>query len=116
MLNRRALGEQQEHLAKEWLTAQGYQILEQNFRCRQGEIDLIGRDGRYLVFIEVKYRKDSRCGDPLEAVDRRKQERILLTARFYLRSRGYSELTPCRFDIVAVRGENITVLKNAFGI
>ena len=80
MENRRIRGQQKEELAAAWLERQGYEILEHNYRCRQGEIDLIARDGRYLVFIEVKYRNSAKCGDPLEAVDRRKQAKILYTA------------------------------------
>ena len=115
MENRRAAGAQREAMAADWLEARGYTILERNYRCRQGEIDLIGRDGRYLVFIEVKYRRDGRLGDPLEAVNARKQARILYTARNYLREKRYSLSTPCRFDVVAVRGNEISVLKDAFG-
>ena len=116
MENRRIRGQQKEELAAAWLERQGYEILEHNYRCRQGEIDLIGRDGRCLVFIEVKFRKNSRFGLPAEAVDRRKQSRIIYTARHYLMSRGYSSLTPCRFDVVSILGSEITVLKDAFGL
>ena len=115
MENRRIRGQQKEELAAAWLERQGYEILEHNYRCRQGEIDLIARDGRYLVFIEVKYRNSAKCGDPLEAVDRRKQAKILYTARQYLAGCGYSSQTPCRFDVVAVCGEKITLYRNAFG-
>ena len=70
--NRRAIGTEYETLACEYLTRHGYQILCRNFRCRQGEIDIIARDRDYLVFIEVKYRRDEHEGDPAEAVDARK--------------------------------------------
>ena len=71
--NRRAIGTEYETLACEYLIRHGYQILCRNFRCRQGEIDIIARDRDYLVFIEVKYRRDEHEGDPAEAVDARKQ-------------------------------------------
>ena len=116
MENRRKEGQRKEQTAEAYLTGLGYEILERNYRCRQGEIDLIARDGRYLVFIEVKYRNSAKCGDPLEAVDRRKQAKILYTARQYLAGCGYSSQTPCRFDVVAIRGNEITVLKDAFGV
>lgn len=116
MENRRKEGQRKEQTAEAYLTGLGYEILERNYRCRQGEIDLIGRDGRCLVFIEVKYRKNSRFGLPAEAVDRRKQNRIIYTARHYLMSRGYSSLTPCRFDVVSILGSEITVLKDAFSL
>ena len=64
-------------------------ILERNFRRgRNGEIDIIGRDGKYLVFVEVKYRRDGQTGDPLEAVDRAKQRRISRTAQCYCLTHG----------------------------
>lgn len=77
------------------LTRHGYQILCRNFRCRQGEIDIIAKDRDYLVFIEVKYRRDEHEGDPAEAVDARKQARILRTARYYMTRLHISEDTPC---------------------
>ena len=68
-MNKRQTGADQEVLAAVWLEKQGLRILEKNYRCRQGEIDLIARDGRYLVFVEVKYRKGIHTGHPSEAVD-----------------------------------------------
>ena len=65
--NKRETGTRKEELAADFLTRRGVKILERNFRCRQGEIDLIGMDGQYLVFVEVKYRKTARNGMPAEA-------------------------------------------------
>ena len=87
---------------------------EKNFRCRQGEIDLVCREGKELVFTEVKYRSDASCGSPFEAVDVRKQEKIRRTALFYLCRYGYPENTPCRFDVVGITGSNIQLIRNAF--
>ena len=70
--------------AAAYLKKKGYRILEANFRCRFGEIDLIARDGAYLVFIEVKYRSSLKDGDSLEAVNRRKQRKIIRVAEYYL--------------------------------
>ena len=83
---------------------------------RQGEIDIIARDGRYLVFVEVKYRRDGQTGDPLEAVDRAKQRRISRTAQYYCLTHGYGETTPCRFDVAAVLGTDgeVRLVRNAF--
>lgn len=64
MQNRRQIGTEEEALAAVFLKAQGYEILEQNFRCRLGEIDIIARDGSALVFIEVKYRRNAAYGTP----------------------------------------------------
>ena len=92
----------------------GLKIRERNFRCRSGEIDLIGRDGRYLVFIEVKYRKNGKSGSSFSAVGREKQRIISRVAMFYLIAHGYRELPPCRFDVVGIDGKEIHWIKNAF--
>lgn len=112
--NKRALGGRFEELAAEYLTAKGLCIIEKNYRSRHGEIDLIARDGDYLVFAEVKYRRDDKMGDPAEAVGYYKQARIRETARYYLHRNRYGDDTPCRFDIVAILGEEIRWIKNAF--
>ena len=75
---------------------------------------IIARDRDYLVFIEVKYRRDEHEGDPAEAVDARKQVRILRTARYYMTRYHISEDTPCRFDVVAVLGSNVRLIRDAF--
>ena len=80
----RARGARYEELAAAFLEKQGYVILEKNFFCRTGEIDIIAREGDTLVFVEVKYRKDLAAGDPAEAVNERKQEKIRKAAAFYL--------------------------------
>jgi len=113
-MNRRAVGTAYEKLAGNYLKQQGYEILEYNFRCRMGEIDIIARDGEYLVFTEVKYRSSSRTGSPLEAVDIRKQRVISKVASYYCLTHGYGEGKPCRFDVVAIKGEEYTLIKNAF--
>ena len=108
-------GQKSEEIAEE-LKEQGYELIGYNFRCRQGEIDIIARDGRYLVFVEVKYRRDGQTGDPLEAVDRAKQRRISRTAQYYCLTHGYGETTPCRFDVAAVLGTDgeVRLVKHAF--
>lgn len=113
-INKRAIGTAYEKAAGAWLEAQGYEILQYNFRCRSGEIDIVAKDGGYLVFVEVKYRRSEAAGNPLEAVDFKKQRTISRTAFYYLLTHGYGELTPCRFDVVSVLGEEIRVIKNAF--
>lgn len=71
-MNKRKTGQEQEAKAACFLKTQGYQILEQNYRCKRGEIDLVAREGQYLVFVEVKYRSTNESGLPEEAVDLRK--------------------------------------------
>ena len=113
-MNKRQIGTHYEKEAGQYLEQHGYHILEYNFRCRMGEIDIVAREGAYLVFVEVKYRKDSAAGEPLEAVDYRKQRQISQTAAYYLRRHGYGENTPCRFDVAAILGEEFRLIQNAF--
>jgi putative endonuclease len=114
MMNKRRLGKEFEEMASAYLTKKGYRIVEANFWCRTGEIDLIAKDGNYLVFIEVKYRKDSEKGTPLEAVDFRKIKNITRVSRYYLYKNQISEDQPCRFDVVSIMGKEITLIQNAF--
>lgn len=114
-MNKRQIGAQYEARAAEYLERRGYRILSRNYRSRTGEIDIVARDGEYLVFAEVKYRGGGACGSALEAVDYRKQQSIIRTARFYMYQHGYGTEASCRFDVVAIEGERVTLLKNAFG-
>ena len=92
----------------------GYEILQRNFCCRGGEIDLIAKENGYLVFVEVKYRKASDYGMPQESVDKRKAARMLRAAKYYMYREGIPEETPCRFDAVAILGSKISVFRNVF--
>ena len=112
-MNRRETGTQYEERAAEYLIAQNYQILERNYRIRSGEIDIIARDGTVLVFIEVKYRKNDESGNPLEAVDIRKQRKIIKVARYYLYQKKYGDV-PCRFDVIGICGSHIEHIKDVF--
>ena len=114
MVNKRQTGTAYEEQAAAWLTDRGFRILERNYRCRQGEIDLIGRDGPYLVFIEVKYRSSKSAGEPAEAVDWRKQRRISKAALYYCYEHRVPETQACRFDVVAILGSHVEHIKNAF--
>ena len=112
--NKRAKGGLYEQKAAAYLKKQGYVILETNYRCRQGEIDLIAREGETLVFVEVKYRSTARYGMPSEAVDARKQRRICNVASFYLYRNHLPADTPVRFDVAAVSEQNMEMIENAF--
>lgn len=114
MENRRRIGTVYEERAAEYLRSQGYGILERNFRCRFGEIDLIAEEAGVLVFVEVKYRKSSQYGSPAESVTPAKQRTICRVADFYRMSRRISESQSCRFDVVAILGEKVQVYKDAF--
>lgn len=92
----------------------GVKILERNFRCRIGEVDLIGRDGSYLVFVEVKYRLHAGRGRAAEAVNRKKQRTISQVAGVYLLRHYRNQEIPCRFDVLAFDGEEVCWYQNAF--
>lgn len=113
MQNNRKVGEAHETLIVLELEKRGYHILQKNFRCRIGEIDIIARHHGYLVFIEVKYRKNARAGYAAEAVTRRKQQIISRVADYYIHTRC-RKIPPCRFDVAAVDGVVVTVYENAF--
>lgn len=113
-LNTRKQGAQKERQVCAYLAYKGVKIIEQNFRCRQGEIDLIGYDGAYLVFFEVKYRSSQNKGSAAEAVGYAKQKKICRVADYYRVMHYCMEDTPIRFDVVAVDGEEITWIRDAF--
>ncbi len=112
--NYRARGSFYEEAAAACLAREGYNILENNYRCKAGEIDLIAREGGYLVFIEVKYRATEGSGFPAQAVDREKQQRIIKAAKWYLTAHGIMPETPVRFDVVGICGSDVKIYKNAF--
>ena len=114
MVNHRRIGAAYEEKAAKYLQSQGYQIIERNFRCKLGEIDLIAREQGVLVFLEVKYRKTGQYGEPTDAVTPMKQRTICRVADFYQMSRRIPESQSCRFDVVAILGEEVRVYKNAF--
>lgn len=113
-MNKRKEGSIWENLAAAYLAEQGLLILEKNYRTRLGEIDLIAKEKDTLVFVEVKYRKTDRMGLPEEAVTRKKQGTIRKVAESYCSFHWKGTETPCRFDVIAVLGEEITWIKNAF--
>ncbi|MBO6159617.1 MAG: YraN family protein [Firmicutes bacterium] len=112
--NKRLEGSVYEERAAEWLEEQGLIILERNFRCRQGEIDLIALDEDVLVFVEIKYRRTRNTGFAIEAVNPRKQAVIRRVAQYYLLKKRKSENVPCRFDVLGFDGARVTWIKNAY--
>jgi len=113
-MNTRAKGAQKEEQVCACLLSEGVKILERNFRSRQGEIDIVGYDGIYLIFFEVKYRAGAGKGSAAEAVGSAKQRRICKVADYYRMLHHCPEDTPIRFDVVAVDGEKMNWIKNAF--
>ena len=117
--NNKAIGAVTEQFAKQYLIQQGLTFVDENIHCRQGEIDLIMKDDDLLIFIEVKYRKNSHFGGAIAAVSNVKQNKIKHSATFYLHKMNLNEYnTPCRFDVIALEGDinqpQVTWLKNAF--
>src|SRR5687768_6867646 len=113
---RLAFGLHGEDLACEELERRGYSIVTRRYRTRHGEIDIIAKDGDYLVFVEVKARQDGSFGDPEESVTLRKQQQMVWMATDYLARHG--DDIPCRFDVVGINTLTnppaITLIQDAF--
>ena len=116
---RRHIGESGEALAVKFLKKNGYKIIEQNYRCKLGEIDIIARDGRVLAFIEVKARRTGEFGGPKWAVTPKKQRKISMVALEYLKKTKQMQ-ERARFDVVAIRllpdRPDVEIIKNAFDL
>ena len=113
-----SIGQSGEETAVKILKKHGYKIIERNYRTRQGEIDIIAKDGEYTCFVEVKFRKNDDFGDPGDFIDERKRQKIIKTAQYYAVKKGIYD-TPMRFDAVLITAEkgkkvNAEVIKDAF--
>lgn len=113
-MNQRQIGSEKEALACQYLEDKGYRIVATNYRCRTAEIDIVAYDGDALVFVEVKYRKTASCGESSYAVDLKKIRNISRCARYYIYKEGVWPDTPMRFDVVAIDGERVMHVENAF--
>ena len=111
---KKTYGDKGEELAVRYLEHAGYRILVKNFRCRQGEIDIIAKEKQYLCFIEVKRRKNINSGHPSEAVNPWKIKHICRTALVYLQMYHLPDTTPVRFDVISIVGEEVSLLRDAF--
>ncbi|MEG1847471.1 MAG: YraN family protein [Lachnospiraceae bacterium] len=112
--NKRWVGAKYEEKAIDYLKQRGMTILEHNYRTKQGEIDIIGQQDEYLVFVEVKYRSSAKAGYPAEAVDYYKQRTICKVADYYRYTHGIGDASPIRYDVVGICGEEITWYQNAY--
>lgn len=102
-MNTKSIGDRGEKLARRYLWLHGYRVIEKNYRSRHGEIDIIARKGKYIVFVEVKTRKEenvSRFGRPARAVDHEKRQHLRYAVREYMR-KSNSDKHP-RIDIIEV--------------
>lgn len=113
-MNCRKIGNKAEEMAAAEIEKRGCHILNRNYRCPQGEIDLIYKDGDVLVFAEVKYRRNLNKGWPEEAVDTKKQKKIRRTAMWYLNEMKIAEEINCRFDVISIVGSRLVIYENAF--
>jgi putative endonuclease len=111
---RRDLGVSGEDLAAAWYEANGYTIVARNWRCRDGELDLIVRQGRRFIFCEVKARTTDAFGAPIEAITRTKQQRLRRLAARWIEEGDGPRPVEIRFDVASVLAGNIEVLEGAF--
>lgn len=115
----KCIGNYGEDLARKYIEEKGYSLLEQNFLCKLGEIDLIAKDNNYICFIEVKTRYSQKYGSPLESITPSKQKKIYRTAQYYICINNIHK-SYFRFDaievIISTNGKNpyINLIKNAF--
>lgn len=111
------LGNRAENLALRFLQKAGLKLIERNFHCRYGELDLIMQHDNYLLFVEVRYRKNEKFGGALASIDHRKQAKLRRTAEFYLIKNKLTD-SACRFDILCLAGPLIKPeflwIENAF--
>jgi len=106
-------GDRSEQLACNYLEKQGLQLIDKNFRCKYGEIDLIMQDQKTLVIVEVRFRKSNQYGGALESITTKKQSRIIATTQHYLLTNKIKSLI--RFDVIGMSSDtDINWIKNAF--
>ena len=113
----RKMGSLAEQQACDYLVAQGLHLVESNYNCRVGEIDLIMREGSCMVFVEVRARASNAFGGALASVSYSKRQKLIKTASLFLLTKKLYDKQPIRFDVLSIEGKpsSITWIKNAFG-
>jgi putative endonuclease len=116
-MNSTSRGREAETRAWHYLKSRGLRLLQRNYRSRRGEIDLVLQDKDSLVFVEVRYRRDSRFGSGAESVDHRKQSKLIACAQHYMLAYPGIARQPCRFDVVSIGSsvDSIEWIRDAFG-
>ena len=116
---RKRLGQEGEQIAERFLKKKGYRLVERNYRCKTGEVDLIVLDRKVIVFVEVKTRTDDSFGSPFEAVEAHKQHKMIQAAQFFLHERKLHQ-RDARFDVVGISWPGgtpvIEHIENAFEV
>jgi len=111
------VGNQAEKIAADYLLQQGLKLLETNYRCRFGEIDLVMRDNKTLVFVEVRLRSHSMFGGAAYSINASKQKKLIITAEHYLQQHNAAAKMACRFDAILMdktSAQNMQWIQNAF--
>lgn len=103
--DKQILGNLAERQAEQLLLQAGMRLLARNYRCKQGELDLVMRDADTVVFVEVRYRRSSQWGNAVDTIDWRKQKRVIAAAQFYLLTHPHLANQACRFDVIAAHGD-----------
>ena len=114
-MNKRDIGSFYEEMAVEYLKRNDFSIIEQNYCCKVGEIDIVATKQHVIHFVEVKYRKDLSHGFPVESVSKRKQKKLFRAAQWYLAERMMSQENVYCFDVISIVGVNVTFYENCFG-
>ncbi len=111
-MNNRKIGNIGEDIAKKYLENLGYEIVETQYYTPYGEIDIIAKQNNTISFVEVKYRKSSVKGSPFEAINKKKQTKIINSANHYIQENSIDY--DMRFDAIGILGEEVTHIVNAF--
>ncbi len=99
-------GHAAESIALQYLQQQGLALITRNYRCRRGEIDLIMQHHSSIVFVEVRYRRNRHFGGAGASVDRRKQDKLIVSALHYLQKNRLAAKQPARFDVIAIHAQS----------
>ena len=117
ILNARNKGTILESMAIDYLKNKGVLLIQRNFCCKLGEIDLICKDQNELIFIEVRYRKNNTYGNAEESINYKKRQKLIKAALYFLQNTKKYDNSPCRFDVIAINGNiinpNIEWIQNA---
>ncbi len=105
--NTRQKGTFYEDIACKYIEENDATVIERNYSCKNGEIDIIARDEKYLCFVEVKFRASNKYGDAADAVMFSKQRKICKVAEYYMFCNGYDEFSPVRFDVLIINSDNM---------